>query len=257
MNQVVVITGASSGIGRAVALNYARPHVILGLIGRSAERLEQVAGECRSLGAEVSIGTIDVRDRSKLAQWLAAFDALHPIDLLMANAGVLVRTTPGAGDIEPPDEAYALMETNVLGVLNTVQPLIPRMVERKRGQIAIVASVAAFNPVPHSASYCSSKAAVMNYGLALRPGLAAHGVRLSVICSGFVETPMISEIKGPKPFNMSVEKAARLIRQGLEKNRGLIAFPFLFATMSRIDGLWPEFIRKWVNPDLRNIRKRV
>lgn len=251
MSQSVVVTGASSGIGRAVALEYSRPNSTLGLIGRSAARLEEVATECRRSGADVTNGVVDVRDRPGLARWLTAFDDVHPIDLLVANAGVLVRMAPG--DIEPADDAYALMETNVLGVFNTVQPLIPRMMARKRGQIAIVASIAAFTPLPHSPSYSSSKAAVLNYGLSLRPIMGAHGVGVSVICSGFVETPMIADIKGPKPFNMSAEKAAQLIRRGLERNRGLIAFPLLFAAMSRIDGLLPETIRRWVNPDLRNI----
>jgi short-subunit dehydrogenase len=225
MSQSVVITGASSGIGRAIALEYSRPHATLGLIGRSTERLEEVATECRKLGASVTIGVVDVRDRPGLARWLTAFDDNHPIDLLVANAGVLVRMVPG--DIEPADDAYALM-----------------------------ASVAAFTPLPHSPSYSSSKAAVLNYGLSLRPVMGAHGVRVSVICSGFVETPMIADIKGPKPFNMSAENAARLIRRGLDKNRGLIAFPFLFAAMSRIDGLLPESIRRWMNPDLRAIVRR-
>ncbi len=254
MSQSVVITGASSGIGQAIALEYSHPNSILGLIGRSTARLEETAAECRILGADVTNGIVDVRDRVGLGRWLAAFDDVHPIDLLVANAGVLVRVIPG--DIEPSDEAYALMETNVLGVFNTVQPLIPRMMTRKQGQIAIVASVAAFTTLPHSPSYSSSKAAVLNYGLSLRPALAAHGVRVSVICSGFVETPMIAHIKGPKPFNMSAQQAARHIRLGLEKNKGLIAFPRIFAAISRIDGLLPESIRRWVNADLRNIARQ-
>src|SRR5476649_2443419 len=109
MSQSVVVTGASSGIGRAVALEYSRPNMTLGLIARSTERLEGVATECRKSGANVTNGVVDVRDRPGLAHWLNAFDDIHPIDLLVANAGVLVRMVPG--DIEPADDAYALMET--------------------------------------------------------------------------------------------------------------------------------------------------
>jgi short-subunit dehydrogenase len=138
------------------------------------------------------------------------------------------------------------MQTNVLGVLNTLQPLIPRMVDRKRGQLALVASVAAFTPLPHSPSYSGSKAAVLNYGLSLRAVLAAHGIGVSVICSGFIETPMIAAIKDPKPFNMTANKAATLIRRGLERNQAVIMFPLFFAILSRIDGLLPDRIRRFL-----------
>lgn len=241
--RTVVVTGASSGIGRSLALQYAAPGVVVGLVGRDAGRLEQVAAECRARGAEATIGVIDVRDRVALATWLEDLDRAHPVDLLVANAGVLVRM-PG-GEVEPADDAYRLMQINVLGVLNTVQPLIPSMKRRHRGQVALVASVAAFTPLPHSPSYSGSKAAVLNYGLSLRAVLAAHGVRVSVICCGFVETPMISDIKDPKPFNMTPEKAAERIRRGLEQDRAVIMFPLFFALLSRIDGLWPDRIRRF------------
>ena len=146
------------------------------------ERLEGVAVQCRGLGAEVWIGRIDVRARAELMSWLEEFDRAAPIDLLIANAGVIEGTRPG-GTIEPPDAAYALIETNVLGVLNTVQPLIPRMTARGRGQIAIVGSIAGFIPLPDAPSYCASKSAVLNYGRALRDVLAPHGVGVSVIAS--------------------------------------------------------------------------
>jgi len=239
----VVITGASSGIGRSLALEYAAPGIVIGLVGRDAGRLEQVAVECRARGAEVTIGLIDVRDRTALASWLGDFHRSHPVDLVVANAGVLVRM-PG-GEVEPADDAFGLMQINVLGVLNTVQPVIPLMRERHRGQLALVASVAAFTPLPHSPSYSASKAAVLNYGLSLRAVLAGHGIRVSVICCGFVETPMIADIRDPKPFNMSSEKAAERIRRGLANDRAVIMFPLFFALMSRLDGLLPDRVRRF------------
>jgi short-subunit dehydrogenase len=226
-----------------LALEYAAAEVVIGLVGRDAGRLEQVAVECRARGAEAVTGVIDVRDRAALAAWLGDFDRLHPVDLVVANAGVLVRM-PG-GEVEPADDAYRLMQINVLGVLNTVQPMIPSMKERRRGQFALVASVAAFTPLPHSPSYSASKAAVLNYGLSLRAVLAIHGVRVSVICCGFVETPMIADIKDPKPFNMTSEKAAERIRHGLEQDRAVIMFPLFFAMMSRLDGLLPDRVRRY------------
>jgi short-subunit dehydrogenase len=241
--RTVVITGASSGIGRSVALEYAAPEVVIGLVGRDASRLERVAAACRARGAVAVTGVVDVRDRAALAAWLGDFDRRHAVDLVVANAGILVRM-PG-GEVEPADDAYGLMQVNVLGVLNTVQPMIPRMRQRRRGQFALVASVAAFTPLPHSPSYSASKAAVLNYGLSLRAVLAPHGVRVSVICCGFVETPMIADIKDPKPFNMTPEKAAERIRHGLEQDRAVIMFPLFFALMSRLDGLLPDRVRRF------------
>ena len=248
----IVITGASSGIGRALATEYAASGIVIGLIGRNVARLNQVAVDCRSRGATVHIGEVDVRDREQLRRCVEEFDGVAPIDLLVANAGILVRMA--GAELEPPDYAHSLMQTNVLGVLNTVQPIAPRMISRRHGQIAIVSSVAAFTPLPHSPSYSASKAAALNYGLSLRTLLAAHGVEVSVICSGFVETPMIADITDPKPFNMSAQKAARLIAKGLARNRAVIMFPFFFGVMSRIDGLLPDALRRYFY--LRSARGR-
>ena len=244
ISSTVVITGASSGIGTALAHRYARKGATLGLIGRNRERLQIVAAECRSLGATVSIGEIDVRARAELLHWLEAFDDATPIDLLIANAGVMEGTPPG-GKIEPPDAACALVQTNVLGTLNTVQPLIPRMMTRGRGQIGIVSSIAGFVPLPDSPSYCASKAAVLSYGLALRGLLHPYGIRVSVICPGYVTTPMMARESGPKPFAISPGKAADLIGRGLDHNLAVIAFPFFFALVARIGGLLPDRLRRW------------
>ena len=165
--QTILITGASSGIGEALALAYAGAGTTLGLLGRNAERLESVAARCRERGATVRTAAIDVRARAELKAWIEAFDREHPVDLLVANAGVMAGTPPG-GDIERADTAAALIETNVGGVLNTVQPLLPPMMARGRGQIAIVGSLAGFIPLPDAPSYSASKSAVLSYGLSLR-----------------------------------------------------------------------------------------
>jgi short-subunit dehydrogenase len=240
----VVITGASSGIGQALALRYARDGATIGLIGRDQARLQNVAAECQRRGANIRSGEIDIRDRSELTRWLEAFDTATPIDLLIANAGVMEGTPPG-GKIEPPDAAYALIQTNVLGTLNTVQPLLPKMMARGRGQIAIVSSIAGFIPLPDSPSYCASKAAVLNYGLALRALLHPYGIGVSVICPGYVTTPMMLRESGPKPFTVPPERAADLICRGLDRNQAVIAFPFFFALVTRIGGLLPDRLRQW------------
>lgn len=239
----VVITGASSGLGAALALGYARTGLRLGLLGRNAERLQHVADACRARGAAAETGLIDVRARAEMKAWLDAFDDRGPIDLLIANAGVM-DGTPTGGEIEPPESSYALIQTNVLGVLNTVQPLLPRMMTRRRGQIAIVSSLAGLIALRDSPSYCASKAAVLAYGRSLRDLLMPYQIGVSVICPGYVATPMLRQETGAKPFEMSAERAAALMMRGLALNRAVIAFPFWFALATRIGALLPESLRE-------------
>jgi short-subunit dehydrogenase len=246
----VVITGASSGIGKALALHYAREGAVLGLLGRSSDRLNAVTEECRRLGAVVSSATIDVRARFEMETWLVAFDASTPIDVLIANAGVMAGR-PADADIESPSASYAVIETNVLGVLNSVHPILSRMTARKRGHIGIVSSIAAFIPLPDAPSYSASKSAVLTYGLALRSALRHSGIGVSVICPGYVDTPMMEQESGHKPFAMSAQSAADLIVRGLQQNRSIIAFPFWFALLTRLGGLLPDSVRRWTTEPFR------
>ena len=241
--QTILITGASSGIGKALALAYAGADTELGLLGRNAERLDNIAARCRERGAKVRTAVIDVRARAELKAWIEAFDREHPVDLVFANAGIMAGTTPG-GEIERADDAAALIETNVGGVLNTVQPLLPPMMARGRGQIAIVGSLAGFIPLPDAPSYSASKSAVLSYGLSLRALLAPRGIRVSVICPGYIETPMTAREVGPHPFKMSAERAAKKIRRGLERDRAVIAFPLLLALATRLNAMLPDRLRQ-------------
>lgn len=250
MPRRIIITGASSGIGKALALRYAREGAFLGLLGRHRERLDAVANGCRALGANVATGVLDVRSRDDLKRWLVDFDGAAPVDLVIASAGVMEGTPPG-GQIEPPDAAYALMETNVLGLLNTVQPLLPAMMVRGRGQIALIGSIAGFVPLADAPSYSASKAAVLTYGLSLRDLLQPHGVGVTVICPGYISTPMAQRENGPKPFVMAADKAAEIIACGIASNKATVVLPRFFGTMTRISGMLPERIRRWSNRSFR------
>jgi short-subunit dehydrogenase len=243
MARTVVITGASSGIGRALALRYARDGARLGVLGRDEGRLGQVAAECRKLGAEVRAGKVDVRARQEMQGWLEDFDAAWPVDVLIANAGIMAGS-PSDGEIELAQASRAVIETNVIGVLNTIHPLLPRMIPRGRGQIGIVSSLAGFIPLADSPSYCASKAAVLSYGLALRAAVEGKGVRVSVICPGFVATPLMAQETGWKPFEMTAETAADRALMGLEANRAVIAFPAILAAMSWLGGILPDRLRR-------------
>lgn len=249
----ILITGASSGIGAALALSHAGAGTTLGLLGRHGARLEAVAVECRTRGAMVRTSAIDVRDRAQMLAWIEGFDREHPVDLVYANAGIVEGTPPG-GAIEQPDAGAAVIDVNVMGVLNTVQPLLAPMMARGQGQIAIMSSLAAFIPLADMPGYCASKAAVQAYGLSLRTLLAPRGIRVSVICPGYVTTPMSARESGPHPMEIGTERAVAKIRRGLARDRAVIAFPFLLALASRLHGLLPDRLRRWT---LRNHRITV
>jgi short-subunit dehydrogenase len=244
----IVITGASSGIGKALALLYAKRGASLGLIGRNQERLDAVAAQCRQEGAnDVETGIIDVRARAELMNWIAAFDRKRPVDLLFANAGVTGGTT-ATGAFEPNELSFRLVEINVLGVFNSVHAILPAMIERGHGQIALLSSLAGFVPLADSPSYCGSKYAIMGYGLALGDALRPRGLKISVICPGFVETPMANSVASSKPFQISADEAAKRIARGLERGQTIIAFPFALAFGARLGQFLPASVRRWLLP---------
>ena len=214
----IAITGASSGLGAGLALDYAAPGVSLALFARRIDRLEQVAAACRTRGAVVEVAAVDVGDAEPLGGLLRAMDDRDPFDLVIANAGISA----------PQGETFALAEAriNLLGTLHTVEPLIPRMMARRRGQIAVVSSVAAFRGLPDSPAYCASKAGVRLYGEALRGGLRRAGVAVSVITPGFFVSPMSDRFAGPRPLIVSTARAVRIVRRGLDRRRGRIGFPW-------------------------------
>jgi len=221
----VLITGSTGGIGGALALAYAAPGVELVLHGRDEAQLAALAARCRSLGAGVRTHALDLRDRAGLRAWLGGLAAQLPIDLAIVNAGVNTNIGPeGAG--ERWADVEALLEVNVVAAIATVDAVLPSMRARRRGQIALVSSLAAWHGLPITPSYSASKAALKAYGEAIRGWLAREGVGVSVVLPGFVESRMCREFPGPKPFLWSAERAARTIKARLEGNPPRISFPF-------------------------------
>ncbi len=234
----VVITGASAGLGRALALARARPGVVLGLIGRDRERIEATAEACRARGAAVEVAALDVRDAAPLAAWLDTFDAAHPIDLLIANAGV-ASTIRSATDWEDLARTANVVDTNFYGALHAALPVIERMRARRRGRVALVASIAALRGMAISPAYCASKAAIKSWADSVRPLLKRDGIAVTVVLPGFVKTAMSDVFPGDKPFLWSAERAATHIWCGLEAGRAEIAFPALLAFGMRLLPLLP------------------
>ncbi|TSE29968.1 putative oxidoreductase [Tepidimonas charontis] len=218
----VLITGATSAIGSALAKAYARPGVMLHLHGRNEPRLSDVAAVCRAQGAEVRTQQLDLRDFSALHDWLEALGAL---DLVIVNAGMNTHIGPN-GEPEPWDEVDALLDVNLKAAMVTVQAVLPAMRARGRGQIALVSSLAGYFGLPVTPAYCASKAGLKAYGEALRGWLAPEGIKVNVIMPGYVASPMCEAMPGPKPFLWTPERAARAIRRGLERDKARISFPF-------------------------------
>lgn len=241
--KVIVITGASSGLGQALALAYAERGVALALLGRNAERLEQVAQLCRSRGTTTVIASINVCDADAMTAWINTFDAEHPIDLIIANAGISGGTSEG---IESAAQTRSIMETNVTGVMNSVLPCIEHLQRRKRGHIAIISSVAGLRGLPSAPAYCASKAAVKSWGEGLRGELKPYGIGVTVVCPGFIRTPMTDVNPFPMPFMLEAETAASRIKRGIEKNKSRLMFPWQIAFPLLILSYLPVCISDWI-----------
>ncbi len=235
---VILITGASSGIGAALALNYAQRGIKLLLMGRDAARLAQIEQLCRAKGAAVKTSTIPVTDGPALRDQLLAWYDQEPIDLVVANAGI-----SGGGLIRHGDHQSRfeeVMTINVNGTLNTILPLIGRMQQRRRGQIALMSSLAGYRGLPTAAAYSSSKVAIRALAESLRPVLARDGIGVSVIHPGFVKTPLTDVNPFWMPFLMTADKAAEKIRAGLAADRRQIAFPWPMVWLSRLIAFLPN-----------------
>ncbi|HEY3638997.1 MAG TPA: SDR family NAD(P)-dependent oxidoreductase [Rhizomicrobium sp.] len=235
----VLITGASSGIGAALAQRFARAGTRLSLTGRNPTRLQQISDLCRKAGAETDCHAADIADSDSIGRWIRDCDAFLPVDLVIANAGI-----GGSAVIVPPTGeeagiAHEIIATNILGVANTVIPLLPRFVERGAGHVVIMSSMAAYFGLPQSPLYSASKAAVRVYGQALRRLVAPRGVCVTIVCPGFVETPMSASIPGTRPMLWSVDRAAERILRGIQRGEREISFPFAFAAAARLANMVP------------------
>lgn len=237
--KTILITGASSGIGEALALHYAASGHRLILGGRDPGRLDAVARTCKTLGAEVHTQTGDVAARELMHQWITGCDKRFPIDLVIANAGI----SGGTGEAvlsQGLAATHDIFATNLMGVINTIDPVLPRMLERGHGQLALVSSLAGFSAWPGAPAYSASKAAVRFYGEALHARLKSAGLRVSVICPGFIRSRMTQDNPFPMPFLMNADKAARYIAHRLDvSNQPLVVFPWQAGMVARALGLFP------------------
>jgi short-subunit dehydrogenase len=239
-NRVAVITGASSGIGWALARELAAQGCRVGLVARRREQLDELAGEIGQAGGTAETACADVTDR---AQTEAAFEHLRgrlgPVDLLVANAGVGAPTLldpVNVGDVEK------MIRVNVMGVVYSIAAVLPEMLRRGGGHLAAVSSQAAYKGLPGESAYCASKAAVNTYMEGLRIQLRGRGVSVTTICPGFVKTPMTDVNQFHMPWVMSAEKAARKIARALRRRKKVYNFPWQMTLLMRATRWLPDWM---------------
>lgn len=241
----ILITGASSGIGEALALEAVkRGAQHLFLCGRNAERLELVAKKCRSAGAAIHTEIVDVTDEAATRAWIARCDAVAPLELVFSNAGVATGT-------ETEENIRRTFATNVTGNLNVVLPVLERFRQspegRGRRQVVITASIAGYAPLSTCPAYAGTKSAMKSWALSFRKPLAREGIRMNVVCPGFIRSRITDRNTCPMPFFMEADKAARIIFSRVDRNIGLIAFPWPMRLATWFLSICPWRLAEWIS----------
>jgi short-subunit dehydrogenase len=243
-NKVVMITGASSGIGRGVALETAARGASVGLVARREELLHELEDEIGALNVKVVVAAADVRDAAAVRAAADRFrKELGPIDVLVANAGV--GTSSHAVQLQP-DHVAEVININVLGGVNTVAAVAPEMVERGQGRLVAISSLAAYRGLAKSAAYCASKAAMSAYFESVRIDLRNTGVEVTIIHPGFIKTAITAGREAKMPYLMELDDAVKKIVAAIEKGKRSYAFPWQLASMVRVTMLLPSAMYDWI-----------
>jgi short-subunit dehydrogenase len=236
-NKVVMITGASSGIGGALAVEVAKRGAKLGLVARRAEALSGIGEKIKASGSEALVLPADVRDADSLR---TAADQLRstlgPVDVLIANAGI--GPTRDAAGIDAA-EVSDVININVIGAVNSVAAVLPEMLSRGQGHLVAISSLAAYRGLPKSAAYCASKAALSAFFESLRLDLEPKGIAVTIIHPGFIKTPLTAGRETQMPFLMELDDAVQKIVRAIEKRKKSYAFPWQLATIVRAGMIMP------------------
>lgn len=235
----IVITGASSGLGEALALHYATKENELVLIARREDRLSDVAQRCRDKGAEVETIIADVNDFERMKE-IGARLSVRSIDRIILNAGVSVGHS---GGVTPFADFERLFKTNFLSVHALLEPIIPKLIEQTSGEVVFISSLASLFTMPTSIAYSSSKRALNAYADGLHYQLRPYGITVMTIMPGFIDSEMTQKNRFKMPFLMSTEEGIARITHAIERKKIRFAFPFRFYLMIRIVSLFPQSLR--------------
>ncbi|MSR30213.1 MAG: SDR family NAD(P)-dependent oxidoreductase [Gemmataceae bacterium] len=242
-----IITGASTGIGRALAVLMAREGFQVGLLARNSQLLETLALEIRAEGGTAYWARGDVKDRENaLASMKSLMEELGGIDLLIANAGLGAPTL-----IDPFNVAdqEAMIRVNLLGVIYSIEAVLPAMVNQGHGQIAAVSSLAGFKGLPGESGYTASKSGLNTFMEGLRIQLRPKNIKVNTICPGFVKTPMTAVNDFKMPWVMEADEAARRILKGIQRNVKVLRFPWQTSLLMRLISWLPDWVVEKVMRD--------
>jgi short-subunit dehydrogenase len=232
-DRTAVVTGASSGVGRALAKALASKGARVGVTARRGDLLDELAREVRSVSGTIEAAVADVTDRAAITTAIHQLEGkLGPVDLLIANAGVGLPSGAGPEHVEAVEQ---MVRVNLLGVVYAFDAVLAGMLARKSGHLVAVSSLAAYKGLPGSAGYCASKAAVNAYCEGLRIELRPRGVAVTCVCPGFIDTPMTATNPKPMPFLMTPDEAARRIVVALRRKPAVFDFP------------WPMRMLMWLS----------
>ena len=230
----ILITGASSGLGKAIAVDYADSSTILYLLGRDKNKLSEVKDLCESKKAKVYIESIDVRNRTAMTEYLQNLQ----LDVVFANAGV----SGGTSD----NNIYDIFDTNVTGVVNTITPVVNNMIKAKHGRIVIISSMASFRGLASAPAYSASKACIRYYGEALNNYLKNYNINVNVFCPAFIKTPLTDKNNFYMPLIITPEKAVEIMKNGIAKNKKFIIYPKIFYFGMKFLNSMPFGLSDWI-----------
>lgn len=239
-NKTVMLTGASSGIGRGLALELAKRGARIGLLARRADLLAEIVAKIEAHGGQALALPVDVQDEAAVQAAAARLRAeFGPIDVLIANAGIAATVDPVS--LKGADIAR-VMDVNVIGVANCVAAVVQEMIARASGHLVVISSLAAYRGLPKSAAYCASKAAVSSMFESFRLDLKPRGIDVTIIHPGFIKTALTAGRHAQMPFLMELDDAVQKIVVAIEKRRKSYAFPWQLATIVRLGMIMPNFM---------------
>jgi short-subunit dehydrogenase len=245
VGRTILITGASGGLGAALARAHAAPGVTLLLWGRDETRLRETAAQCTAQGAAARVQAFDIRDMAVLTAHLAAADAQSPIDLAIFNAGLGGTVADGAM-AENPQAAQATAEVNFVSPVVGASAIAGEMAKRGRGHIVLIGSIAESFPLPMAPTYAATKAGLAMFAEALSIRMAKHNVAITLVSPGFIDTPMSRQVPPPKPFLMTADAAARVIMRGIARRKRRIVLPWQFIPLRALARLLPRAVLRLI-----------